>query len=74
MSSTATAPPVADEAPAVLSRRPRRRPAPPLFALVILGTFVLAGILAPLLAPYDAENPSLATRTHTRMPVSPGSR
>lgn len=63
MSSTTTAPPIADEAPDVLSRRPRRRPAPPLFALVILGTFVLAGILAPILAPHDAETPSLATRT-----------
>jgi peptide/nickel transport system permease protein len=49
----------AAEAP---TRRPRRRPAPPWPALTILGLIVVAGILAPLLAPHDAETPSLAVR------------
>jgi len=31
-------------------------------ALVILGLMVAAGILAPLLAPHDAETPALAIR------------
>src|SRR3954452_19478019 len=63
MSSPASAPAQMLEAVAAdPTRRPRRRPAPPMPALVILGIIVLAGIFAPLLAPHDAETPSLAVR------------
>ncbi|MFN8634186.1 MAG: ABC transporter permease [Chloroflexota bacterium] len=63
MSSPASAPAQTVEAAAVApARRPRRRPAPPMGALVVLGAIVLTGIFAPLLAPHDAETPSLAVR------------
>ncbi|MCC7367397.1 MAG: ABC transporter permease [Chloroflexi bacterium] len=62
MSSAATAATSAVVTPAEPARRPRRRPAPPTFAVGVLGLIVLAGILAPLVAPHDAEAPSLAVR------------
>ena len=63
MSEIATPSPAAAVQAESPTRRPRRRPAPPLPALVVLAAFVLAGLLAPLLAPHDPETPSLATRT-----------
>src|SRR5438046_607927 len=63
MSSPASAPSqVAEVAVAEPGRRPRRSPAPPLPALLILGLIVVSGIFAPLLAPHDAETPALAVR------------
>lgn len=62
MSSAVTAPTIGVDATAGEARRPRRRPLPPLFAVVLLGVFVLAGVFAPLLAPHDPEIPALARR------------
>src|SRR4051794_22988104 len=63
MADTTTASPVAAVPDAAApARRPRRRPAPPLGVLILPGAVVLAGVLAPILAPHDPETPSLATR------------
>ena len=63
MASAATAPRLASSAFAEApDRRHRRIPPPPVLAVVVLGIFVVAGVLAPLLAPHDAESPALASR------------
>jgi peptide/nickel transport system permease protein len=55
------------------ARRPRRRPAPPLGVIILLGGFILAGIFAPLIAPHDPETPALATRALPPLSSAEGS-
>jgi peptide/nickel transport system permease protein len=60
--TAATAPPVAvrPSTPAKASRRKRRRL--PWAAVTIIGVFALAGLFAPMLAPYDPYGTELAQR------------
>src|SRR5262245_46164797 len=71
MTDTVAAAPIAVE-PEAPARRPRRRPAPPIGVLMLLGAFVLGALLAPILAPHDPETPSLATRTLPPMTSADG--